>query len=350
MVKVLDVLVIGAGQAGLAMGYYLNQTRLSFLLTDSFDRLGSSWRRRYDSLILFSPRSYSSLPGLLLSGDPEGFPSKNEIADYLEGYASYFSLPVSLSTHVERLLTRDDNYIAVTRNGNIEARNIIVATGPFHKPYIPEVDGKVSNHIFQLHSSLYLRPSQIPEGPVLIVGAGNSGAQIAAELAKTRKVFLSIGHKISFVPTRILGRSLFWWLDKLGVLRVNVNSWLGKFLQRKEPVIGIELKSLIKKGKVNVVGRLASIDGDEAEFSDGSKIKINSVIWATGFKTDYNWIQVDGLLHSYGRVIHERGISLIPGLYFLGLPWLHRRGSAQLGGVGYDAKFLCNHLLNRSKS
>jgi putative flavoprotein involved in K+ transport len=345
MDNLIDVLVVGAGQAGLAMGYYLKQTKLSFLLVDTFDRIGNSWRNRYDSLVLFSPRAYSSLPGHSMSGEPESFPKKDDVAEYLESYAEQFSIPVRLSTHVKQLIKADDNYVAITTTGNIEARNVVIATGPFHKPFIPEINENASPKLFQIHSSLYQRPSQLPDGAVLIVGAGNSGAQIAAELAKTREVFLSCGHKLSFVPAEILGRTLFWWLDKFGILKVNAKSLLGRFLRKKEPVIGTELKSLIKRGEVKVKERLVSIDGNEAEFIDGSKIRIDAIIWASGFQRDFNWIQADGVLHSYGELVHERGVSLVKGLYFLGLPWLHTRGSAQLSGVGYDAKFLCNYLV-----
>lgn len=339
----VDVLVIGAGQAGLAMAYYLKQTERSFVLVDAAKRIGDVWRNRYDSLVLFSPRRYSSLPGMALPGDPEGFPSKNEFADYLETYANYFSFPVHLNTKVEKLEQLKNKYRAVTSQGEFKANNVVIATGPFQKLFIPGLQGTISKKICQIHSSEYSRPSQLPEGPVLVVGAGNSGLQIAGELSQSRKVYLSAGHEIIFVPNRILNRSLFWWFYKLRIAKISVDSKLAKYLQY-EPIIGTELKPLLKSGKVEVKPRSRSFHGQEVIFEDDTKVTVKNVIWATGFQYDFDWIRIPGILDSRQKPIHKRGISPADGIYFLGLHWLYRRDSAQISGIGNDAKYLCEHI------
>lgn len=340
----LEVLVIGGGQAGLAMGYYLKKSKRSFMLVDSSERVGDVWRTRYDSLVLFSPRAYSSLPGMALSGDPEGFPTKDEIADYLEYYHKYYSIPIQLNTNVIKLEKIDNKYIASTTQGKIIARNIVVATGPFQKPFVPNLPGSISKSVFQIHSSEYRNELQVPPGPVLVVGSGNSGTQIAAELSVRGPVSLSTGHKIIFIPRRIFNRSIFWWLHVTRLYKVSNTSRFAKLLKKREPVIGLEVQSLMKSGKVKIVDRVEFLKDNEVELKDGSKIGVSSIIWATGFQHDYSWIQIPGVLDRQNQVIHNRGISQVNGIYFLGLPWLSRVGSAQINGVGYDAKYLNEYI------
>ncbi|MFD1737274.1 flavin-containing monooxygenase [Bacillus salitolerans] len=345
MHKDVDVLVIGAGQAGLAMGYYLKQTNLNFVLVDASKRVGDVWRNRYDSLVLFSPRRYSALPGLALSGNPKGFPSKDEIANYLEDYANHFSLPICQNTQVERLEKAVNKYKVITSNGEWIADKVIIATGPFQKPFIPNIHKDLSKRVNELHSSEYKNPSQLPIGNVLVIGAGNSGAQIAAELSLTRNVTISTGHDVVFIPQQLLKRSIFWWLDTLGLSKVSVDSKLAKYLQKTEPVIGVELKKLINAGHVVVKERTISLQGQEAIFKDGTKLKVDNIIWATGFQYNYKWINIPGVVDLQQRPIHSRGISPVKGIYFLGLPWLSRVGSAQLNGIAYDAKCIFSHLI-----
>ncbi len=343
----LDVLIIGGGQAGLAMGYYLKKSEHSFIVVDASERVGDVWRYRYDSLVLFSPRAYSSLPGMNLLGDQEGFPTKDEIADYLEHYCDYYSIPIRLNTTVLKLEKIDDQYVASTNHGVIFTRNVVIATGPLHKPYIPNLPGTISSDVFQIHSSQYRNASQVPPGPVLVVGGGNSGTQIAAELTAKGPVSMSTGHEIIFIPRRILNRSIFWWLRVTRLYKVSNASRLAKLLKKREPVIGLEVKSLMEDGKIIVMDRVIAINDNEAELMDGSKICINSIIWATGFKHDYSWVHVPGVIDSQNKPIHKKGISQINGIYFLGLPWLSRVGSAQINGVAYDAKYL-NKYINRN--
>ncbi len=345
MVKIVDILVIGAGQAGLAMGYYLKKSNFNFILLDSTETIGDVWRNRFDSLTLFSPRNYSSLPGLSLSGNPEGYASKDEFANYLETYAHTFQIPVSLNTEVKSLKKfGDSKFKAFTTKGDFLADKIVVATGPFQKPFIPQIQQHLSNKVFQIHSSVYKNPSQLSSGNVLVIGGGNSGAQITIELSKTRKVYISTGHKIVFIPRNIFRRSIFWWLDKLHLSEISTDSKISTFFKRTEPVVGLELKKLIQKEKVIIKERTLDFQDQKAIFKDGSQIKIDNIIWSTGYKPDYSWIYVPGIISQNNKPIHHRGISPVSGIYFLGLLWLSRLGSTQIHGVGYDAKYLYENI------
>ncbi|WP_066055034.1 flavin-containing monooxygenase [Robertmurraya korlensis] len=340
-----DVLVVGAGQAGLAMGYYLKKSKRSFLILDQSSVIGESWRKRYDSLTLFTPRIYSSLPGLILEGNQESYPTKNEISEYLSLYAKTFSLPVQLNTYIMKLEEKDYSYVLTTNKGEFRARNVVVATGPFQKPIIPEFYKNLLKGIMQLHSSKYKNPSQLKEGITLVVGGGNSGAQIAAEIAEDRNVYLSVGHPLRFLPQDIGTKSIFWWFDKLGVLKVNVNSKIGKYLKNMpDPIFGFELKEKIKQGKVTIKPRVMSAQGSQVAFDDGSLLKVNNIIWSTGFKADYSWIDIPSIFDNNGLPIHERGVTSKKGLFFLGMPWQYRKGSAILQGVGMDARYISNKL------
>lgn len=338
MDKNFDVLIIGGGQAGLAIGYYLSKSDQSFVLIDSASRIGDVWRNRYDSLVLFSPRKYSSLPGFPLAGDPTGFPTKDEFADYLEAYAAHFSMPVHLNTKVERLQKIDDQFEAITSQQRYVAKTIVIATGPFQNPFIPKLVGPEPSSVLQFHSSEYHRPDQLHDGPALIVGGGNSGAQIALELSKSRKVYLSAGHEMVFIPRQLLNRSIFWWLDKTGLARASNGSKLASLLKKTEPVIGLELKPLIESGEVTVKKRAVSLRDHEVGFQDGSTITVENIIWATGFQSDYSWIGIPDVLDAQQIPLHQRGVSPVDGIYFLGLPWLSRVGSSQINGINYDAK------------
>ncbi|KAA0956358.1 oxidoreductase [Planococcus sp. ANT_H30] len=346
MNKNIDVLIIGAGQAGLAIGYYLSKSNQSFILIDAAGRVSDVWRNRYDSLVLFSPRRYSSLPGLPLAGDSDGFPTKDEFADYMEAYGIHFSLPFHLNTKVEKLKQAYGSFEAITSKGRYSAKSVVIATGPFQKPFIPQLKG--SSSTFQLHSSDYRGPYQLAEGPALIVGGGNSGAQIALELAESRQVYLSAGHEMVFIPRVLLKRSIFWWLEVTGLAKAADGSRRAKLLKKTEPVIGTELKLLIESGKVIVKERAVAFQDQEVVFKDGSKIAVDNIIWATGFYFDYSWIDIPGVLDSQGKTVHQRAISPVEGIYFLGLPWLSRVGSAQINGINYDAKNIFEDLEKRN--
>lgn len=340
-----DVVVIGAGQAGLAAGYFLKKKGASFVLLDRGREAGEVWRNRYDSLVLFTPRFYSSLPGLPLKGVQGGYAAKDEIAEYLKTYAGHFALPIRFNTEVMSLKKTANGFAIVTSQGTYESGKVIMATGPFQKPYIPAISTGLSTGVKQIHTAHYRNRSNLQEGSVLVIGAGNSGAQIAVELAKERVVYLSAGHRINYMPLTLLGKSIFWWFLKTGVLKANIHSDLGRFISRRpDPVFGYELKTMIRDGKVRLKPRTQSIAADSAEFADKSCLQVKNVVWATGFRSEYSWIHIPGVLNGSGKPIHHKGISPIAGIAFVGLPWQSRRGSALIGGVGQDAEYIVNCL------
>lgn len=344
--EIVDVLVIGAGQAGLAAGYYLKQTDLSFAIIGMEKRIGDPWRMRYDSLLLFTPRWNSALPGMALAGDPDGYPTKDEIADYLERYARHYALPVHLNIAVQGLWQTGELYNVSSSQGNFLAKQLVVATGPFQQPSIPSFASGLPKEVYQLHTSQYKNPQQLKEGSVLIVGAGNSGAQIAVELAETRETYLSAGQPLKFFPLEILEKSLFWWLKKAGISKLSIQTKLGQLIMRKgDPIMGKALKKEIKKKKVSLKPRTSGARSGLISFQDGSSLKADNIIWATGFYSDYSWMAIPAALNEKGKPVHHRGVSPVKGLYFLGLPWQHKRASALIGGVGEDAAYLLQHIM-----
>lgn len=342
-----DTIVIGAGQAGLSMGYYLKlfkAKKQNFILLDKADEVGASWKSRYDSLVLFTPRMYNALPGLDFEGDQHGFPNKNEVVYYLKRYAKIHAPPISFNTEILNLKYINDTYSIQTTKGKFEGKKVVIASGAFQTPKIPAFSKDLSPDINQLHSSQYKNPSQLIEGNVLVAGGGNSGTQIAVELAKERETFLSIGSKLTYLPLTINNKSIFWWFDKVGILKASAGSFIGKAIQRNgDPIFGYELKNAIKNQEIKMKPRLVNTEKNDLIFADTSKINVDNIIWATGFEGSYSWIEIDGAIEN-GEVIHKRGISPKNGLYFIGLPWQHRRGSALLQGVGFDAKFIAEHI------
>ncbi len=244
-------IIIGAGQAGLAMGYYLKQSSHSFLVLDENEEVGKVWERRYDSLVLFTPRSYSSLPGLELIGNAQGFPTKDEISRYLKVYAESFKLPIKHNSRVINVRKENNIFHITTEHMVYKTQNVIIATGPFQKPRIPAFANRLSKGIVQLHSSEYHNLSQLKEGNALVVGGGNSGAQIAVEISQEKKTYLSTSHRLNFLPLLIKNKSIFWWFDKVGLLNATSNSFKGKLIQKKgDPIFGHQLKDAIRNGDV----------------------------------------------------------------------------------------------------
>jgi putative flavoprotein involved in K+ transport len=343
----LDILIIGAGQAGLALGYHLKNTPLRFQLVNCHPRIGDSWRKRYDSLVLFTPRVYSALPGLTVPGDPEGYPTRDEIADYLKRYASHFELPVVGDTHIRLLERTHDGFRATTRTGEIiAARAVVLATGAYQMPALPPIAQQLSADVVQLAPANYTSPAQLPRGPVAVVGDGASGRQIARELAATHTVFLATGRPRRVSPEHLLGKSIFWWMDRLGLLRASRESAIGKYLMKADPFPGkaLELKRLGQAG-VKVVGRLVDAHGATVTFSNGKTAAIETVIWASGYKEPTDWIAIPEAKDAHGHLLHQRGVSPVPPLYLIGRSWQWTRGSALLTGVGDDALYLTKHLL-----
>lgn len=339
-----NTIIVGGGQAGLAMGYYLKKRGQNFIILDAHTKVGDSWRIRYDSLKLFTPRSHSSLPGLKLAGDQNGYPTKNEIADYLEDYQKKFDIPISLNNKVTQVIKEGGVFkISTTSKEPYFCKNIIIATGPFQVPFIPELSESLGSDIYQCHTVDYKNPSQLKEGQTLIVGGGNSGMQITTELAKkTGQVNLALGKKPKFFPYTILSKSIFWWLSILGIMRFTIRSKIGQKIKKNDPIIGKEIKPLIRNQEVKIFPRAMNASKDTVFFKGGQSICPKNIIWATGFKNDYRWISLDNkaVFDEKGYPIHTRGVTAEAGLYFIGLSWQYRRGSALLLGVGEDAKYL----------
>jgi putative flavoprotein involved in K+ transport len=338
-----EVVVVGAGQAGLAMGYFLVQQGRHFVILDRGGSLAAAWRERWDSLTLFTPRRYDSLPGLPFPGDPDGYPLRNEVIAYLEQYAGTFRLPVRLNSNVRRLTSGGARFLLDVDGRRISAEQMVVATGPFQEPYVPALADQLAPEVFQAHSTGYRKPSDVPEGTVLVVGGGNTGFQIAEELSAAHDVHLAVGSRQTPLPQRLLGRDLFWWLTKTRLLSTTVESRLGRRLQHRDTLIGSSPRGLKRGYGVDVRPRAVDASGRNVRFADGSEVAVDAVIWATGYRPDYSWIDAP-VLAPDGRARHRRGVTDVPGFYFLGLTWQHTRGSALLGWVKDDAEFIARQI------
>jgi putative flavoprotein involved in K+ transport len=340
----LDVVVVGGSQAGLAMAWHLAQQGLRFVVLEAAPEVGHVWRSRWDSLKLFTPAQYDALPGMAFPAPADTYPTKDPVADYLQAYAATLNLPVRLNAKVTELRRLDDGSFEVrTADATYRARQVVVATGPFQVPFVPPPAATLDPSVTQVHSADYRNPQALPQGPVLVVGGGNSGFQIAEELAAGRQVDLSIATRYPMLPQRRAGRDLFWWLTRLGLLRVTVNSRLGRRMSRRDFVIGTNRKRLERAG-VRFRPRLVDADGRTVRFADHSLLEdVGVVVWATGYRPDYAWIHIPGVVRE-GHVAQRRGVTDVPGLYFLGLSWQHTRGSALLGFVNDDAAYLADRI------
>jgi putative flavoprotein involved in K+ transport len=341
----VEVAVVGAGQAGLAIGYFLKPQGRRFVILERACKIAPSWHERWDSLTLFTPRRYSALPGLPFSGDPDGYPTRDEVIAYLERYAETFELPTELDSELEKLeLDADGRFrLQLSDDRTVTAGEVVVATGPFQEPYVPKVAERLPDDVFQTHAVGYRRPEDVPPGTVLVVGGGNTGFQIAKELSTTHKVILSVGSRQKPLPQHVLGRDLFWWLTKARILNKTVESRFGRKLSTRDTLIGSSPRELKRRYRVELKPRLVDADGRGVRFEDGSELEVDAVIWATGYRPDYSWVKLP-IFDDEGRLRHRRGVTDVPGLYFLGLTWQYTRGSALIGWVRDDAEFIAEQI------
>ena len=338
-----DVIVVGGGQAGLAIGYFLARQGRDFTILEAATEPAAAWRERWDSLKLFTPARYNALPGLAFPGDPDRYPGRDDVVAYLTDYARHFDLPVELGRHVRSIARSDGGYLVELDDGAYAADQVVVATGPFQIPFVPAMADELDDEVVQLHSTSYRSPHSVPEGRVLVVGGGNTGFQIAEELSASREVHLSIGSRQTPLPQRILGRDLFWYLEATGLIRKTTESRIGRRLSGRETLIGSTPRRLRRKHGVVLHGRAVSAAGSTVALGDGTQVEVDGIVWATGFKVDHSFIDAP-IFDSAGRVVHQRGVTESPGLYLLGLTWQHTRGSALLGWVKDDAEHIANQI------
>jgi putative flavoprotein involved in K+ transport len=337
----IDVLVVGGGQAGLGTAYHLLRAGVrDLLVVEAADAVGQSWRDRWDSLQLFTPRRFSALPGLPFPPGPTDTPSRPEMAGYLVGYAARFALPVRTGTPVLRLSQDGDRFAAEVPEGRLRARHVVLATGAHRRPRVPAAAADLDGSVCQLHSSSYRRPGDVPPGPVLVVGGGNSAAQLALELSGRHEVTVAAPVVPRFLPERVLGVSTYRWLLVSGVLNAGAGTPVGRFLHaRHEAVFGRQLRRAVRAGAVRLVAaRAVGADGGRVHLSDGARVEPRTVLWCTGSEPDTGWIDVPGALTRSGAPRHDRGASPVPGLHWMGLPWQTRVSSSLVYGVDRDAR------------
>jgi putative flavoprotein involved in K+ transport len=337
-----EVVVVGGGQAALAAGYYLSQAKIPFVILHAGSRIGDSWRSRWDSLTLFTPAFYSALPSTRFPGHPEHYPGKDDVADYLEQYAQTHELPIRYDSRVSSLEPADGGYRLQTQSGSYEAARVIIATGAYQRPYTPPIAERLSDQVTQLHSAEYRNPDQFAAQQVLVVGAANSGAQIAEDLAPTHHVHLSHGARIPRLPRRVLGKSVHWYGDHLGLIGASLDSWRGR-TQRGDTLIGTSLGQLKRHHGVELLDRTVDAHERTVGFQDGRELEVETVVWATGYRPDYSWIQAP-VLDAGGTPIHRRGLTDAAGLYFLGMKNQYSRGSSLIHWVRHDAEFIVEQL------
>ena len=347
----VETLIIGGGQAGLAAGYHLTRRGLPCLILDANERIGDSWRQRWPSLRLYSPARNDALPGMDFPAPPFSFPTGNEMADYLEAYAARFELPVRSGVAVDGLSKEGDRYVATAGDRRFEAGNVVVATGTFDTPVVPEFTAELDPAIRQLHSSEYRSPAQLQEGPVLVVGAAHSGGDIAFEVAAEHPTLLS-GRDTGQLPFRVDGRAARLALPVMRFMAtrvLTVKTPVGRKVKAKirghgGPLLRIRNDDLLAAG-VERVPRTAGVVDGRPVLEDGRVVDIANVVWCTGFRNDYGWIRFplplgeDGFPEQYQGVVRS-----LPGLYFAGLMFQHSFSSMLILGAGKDAERVVKHI------
>lgn len=348
-----ETLIIGGGQAGLAVGHHLAARRQPFVILDANERTGDSWRQRWDSLRLITSARFSGLPGWRFPAPKASLPAKDEVADYLEAYAARFDLAVRHGIRVDSLARHDDGFIVGSGDMRFAADNVVVATGPYQRPRILSFAGELDPGIFQLHARDYRRPSQLRDGNVLVVGTGNSGAEIALEVSATHPTWLSGPKPISeptrpgTVPDRLFTPLMWFIASRL----VNVRTPIGRRLRPKiltatAPLAFVRPKDLAAAGIERLPRTIGARHGVPL-LEDGRALPVSNVIWCTGFQPDFDWIDLP-IFDVHGQPVHDRGVvTAVPGLYFVGLFFLSALTSSLIGGVGRDAERVALHIASR---
>lgn len=346
----IDTVVVGGGQAGLAMGYHLARSGRPFVVLDASTRVGDSWRRRWDSLRLFTPARYCGLPGTPFPGSPWAFPTREEFADYLEDYASRHQLPVRTGTRVTRVGRESNHLVVETDDRSYVAEHVVLASGHDALPHVPALADDLDPATHQRHSSAYQRPGDLPEGDVLVVGAGNSGADIALELAATRRVLLAGRHpgqvpfRIERPTSRLASLLVFWAFSHVLTLRTPVGRRArAGVMGHSGPLVRVKAGDLAAAG-VERVPRISRVTDGRPVTEDGRTLDVAAIVWCTGFRPDYSWLDLP-VLGPDGLVRHDRGVCTTqPGLYVLGQLFQYSLASSMVHGVGLDAAYLAAHL------
>jgi putative flavoprotein involved in K+ transport len=350
-----DTIVIGGGQAGLSVGYHLAKRKLRFLILDENERVGDSWRKRWDSLRLFTPARLNGLPGMPFDAPRWSFPTKDEMADYLEAYAERFSLPVRTAVHVESVTQEDGRFAVELDDERLEAPNVVVATGAHRVPKLPPFARELNQTIVQLHSSEYRNPSDLQDGDVLLVGVGNSGAEIAYELAETRRCLLA-GTSNGEIPvphgsrrSRVAFRAIRFVGHRVLRTDTRIGRKLGAKIAAKGPPLIRRKEADLAAVGVERVARVAGVRDGLPLLEDGQVVDVANVVWCTGFRTDFSWIDLPAF-DDDGRPNHERGVvESVPGLYFAGLIFQYSLTSDVLPNGGRDAEFVVRQIAARQR-
>ncbi|MDI2034482.1 flavin-containing monooxygenase [Paenarthrobacter nitroguajacolicus] len=346
----LDTVIVGGGQAGLALGYWLAREGRDFVILDQNQRPGDAWRQRWDSLHLFTPAKYDGLPGAPFPGDRLAFPSKDELADYLEDYVRRFDLPFVPDVAVDRIDSDGSGFLISSGERGWHARNVVIATGAQREPRIPAFAADVDPAIVQLHSEDYENPAQLPPGTVLVVGLGNSGAEIALETSRSHptKVAGKPSGEMPMRHGRAAARFALPVVRFLGMYVLNLNTPIGRkaapgFKAMAAPLIRTKSKDLQVAG-VELVARVAGVAGGKPVLEDGRIVDAGSILWCTGYHEDYSWIHLP-VFGDDGEPRQTRGVADgVPGVFFIGQEFLFAAASATLPGVGRDARYLARRL------
>ena len=348
-----ETVIIGGGQAGLAVGYHLAKQHRTFVILDANERIGDAWRDRWDSLRVFTPAKYNGLPGMRFPAPSLSFPTKDEVADYFADYAARFELPVRSGLRVDSVARNGAGYQVSAGSPRFEAENVVVATGASHSPSVPAFASDLATNITQLHSSAYKNPSQLQEGGVLLVGAGNSGAEISFELSRTHRTWLS-GRPTAEIPFKHGPAAAAFALPLvrfIGNHVLNMDTPIGRkvrpeFVSHGAPLIRLKSRDLAAAGVVRVP-RVVGVREGLPLLEDDRTLDVSNVIWCTGFRTDFAWIDLPGFGHD-GEPVQYRGVvGSQPGLYFVGLEFLYAATSAVLPGIGRDAAYVAKHIAAR---